>query len=367
MSFLRRGGAVAAVLSLALLSGSAPWPGIGAMAADATLPRLPSPSERCRITDDRLSELSGLASDGSSWYAVGDGGSSLQVYVLDPRNCSVRDVRTAGIDPYDVEDLALTADGDLWLADTGDNSLRRDTVALHVMSADGGASLYRLVYPDGPHDAEALMLGSDDIPYILTKDPFGSAGIYRPTARLVAGDTVPLEKVGSVTMHSTQTPGGPLAGGIGSILVTGAAVSHDGTVVALRTYTDAYLYPASGGDILAALQQKPLRVPLPHEPQGEALAFEPDGTILSASEGRQPVRAVPGAAQAARAHGMPGSSSGPPQSITSSEQASENAPDKVTSPYGDRYGLSTAKTLLITGGLAAVIVTVASRLRRRTR
>ncbi|MDR7303136.1 hypothetical protein [Haloactinomyces albus] len=329
--------------------------------------RLPSPVERCRITDDRLSELSGLVSDGTSWYAVGDGGSSLKVHVLDPQNCAVRDVRTAGIDPYDVEDLALTADGDLWLADTGDNSLRRDTVALHVMPAGGGASLYRLTYPDGPHDAEALMLGSDGVPYIVTKEPLGSAGIYRPTAELVAGQTVPLGKVGSLTVSATQTPGGPMAGSIDSVLVTGAAMSHDGTVVAVRTYTDAYLYPASGGGIIAALQREPLRVPLPHEPQGEALAFEPDGTVLSASEGSHPVRAIPGAVQAARAHGMRGSSSTPPQRTTSSAQAPEGTSDGMASARGDRHGLSATTTLLIAGGLAAVIVAVAGRLRRRTR
>jgi hypothetical protein len=72
-------------------------------------------------------------------------------------------------------------------------------------------------------------------------------------------------------------------------------------VVALRTYTNAYLFPvAEDNDLVAALQQEPVRIPLPGEPQGEAIAFEPDGTLLSASEragaGPQPIRAVPGAA-----------------------------------------------------------------------
>src|SRR5690606_36317482 len=82
----------------------------------------------------------------------------------------------------------------------------------------------------------------------------------------------------------------------GSVLITGAALSSDGSVVAVRTYTDAYLYPVTEGDIVAAFSREPVRVPLPHERQGEAIAFTPDGTLLSASEGRgEPLRAVPDA------------------------------------------------------------------------
>lgn len=335
-------------------------PGVAVAAASGER-ELPPPVDRCRITDNRLAELSGLASDGSSWYAVGDGGSSLKVHVLDPQDCSVRDVRTAEIDPYDVEDLALAGNGDLWLADTGDNSLRRETVALHVMSADGVASLYRLSYPDGPHDAEALVLSTDDVPYIVTKDPLGTAGVYRPAAALVAGGTVPLERVGSVTVHPTQTPGGPLPGRLGSVPVTGGAVSRDGTVVALRTYTDVYLYHASGGDILTALRQEPLRLPLPGEPQGEAVAFEPTGTLLSASEGRQPVRAIPGAVSAAKA----GASTRVPDEAVSSERGPGGASEEPAVARGGRHELSTGWTLLIAGGLAALIVVVAGALRRR--
>ncbi|WP_246195586.1 esterase-like activity of phytase family protein [Halopolyspora algeriensis] len=342
-------------------------PGIGTAVARKGSPPLPAPSARCHVTDERLSELSGLAAEGESWYAVTDGGSVLKVYVLDPGNCSVRDVRTAGIDPYDVEDLALAANGDLWLADTGDNSLRRETVALHVMSAGGSATLYRLTWPDGPHNAEALILGPEGVPHIITKEPFGPAGIYRPAAELTTASTTPLEKVGSLAVEATRTPGGPLPGTLGSVVVTGAAVSHDGTVVAVRTYTDAYLYSAPGGDVLAALQEEPLRVPLPHEPQGEALAFEPDGTILSASEGSRPVRAIPGVVQAMRTYGASIDSSTAPTGTTSHAENRDNTPEGMRSAGDDRFGLSTTKTALLVGATAAVIIVFAGRLRRRSR
>jgi hypothetical protein len=72
-------------------------------------------------------------------------------------------------------------------------------------------------------------------------------------------------------------------------------------VVALRTYTDAWLFPVpDGGGVPDALRGSPVQVPLPGEPQGEALAFAADGTLLSGSEARGGVagqiRGVPGAA-----------------------------------------------------------------------
>ncbi|MQA09266.1 MAG: hypothetical protein GEU98_12100 [Pseudonocardiaceae bacterium] len=256
----------------------------------------PEPVVRCAMQDSRLTELSGLAADGERLYAVNDGGTSIEIFVLGP-DCVVHDVITSDIDPYDVEDLARAPDGTLWLADTGDNRKQRNTVALHAVSPDGTATLHRLTYPDGPHDTEALLLGRDSRPYLVTKTPLGTAGVYRPSGPLASPGPTPLDKVGSVSVSSTDTPGGPVAGMVGSVLLTGGTVSADGRVVALRTYTDAYLYPAPDGDIAAALGREPRRVPLPDEAQGEAIAFEPDGTLLSASEGtREHLRAVEGAA-----------------------------------------------------------------------
>ena len=69
--------------------------------------------------------------------------------------------------------------------------------------------------------------------------------------------------------------------------MTGGAVSADGRVVALRTYTDAWLFAVpDGGGVADALRATPVQVPLPGEPQGEAVAFAADGTLLSGSEAR---------------------------------------------------------------------------------
>ena len=252
------------------------------------------PAELCRMNDKRIGELSGLVSDGSRWYATNDGGTRITVWVLG-RDCKVERTIANPTDPLDVEDLARDSSGALWLADIGDNQKKRPTVALHKVTPDGGSVLYRLSYPDGPRDAEALLLGRDGVPYVVTKAVLGPAGVYRPAGPLTSPGPTALARVGDVRLNSTDTPGGPpnVPHSIGSGVVTGGAVSADGMIVAIRTYTDAYLYSAPDGNILAALGREPVRVPLPNEPQGEAIAFAPDGTLLSASEGvGQPIRAV---------------------------------------------------------------------------
>ena len=290
----------------------------------------PVPTPVCTITDPRLAELSGMVADDQHWYAINDGGKSAKVYVLG-KDCQVQDTITGDVDPYDVEDLARGADGTFWLSDTGDNDEDRDTIALISLTPAGETGIHRLTYPDGKHDAEALLLDGAGVPYVITKNPLGTADVFRPAGPLASPGPTPLEKVVTVRLTSTDTPGGPVPGFVGSVTVTGAAASPDGTAIALRTYTDAYLFPTRDGDVAAALAAKPVRVPLPDEAQGEAIAFQPDGSLLSATEERdgaaQPVNMVAGAAQLVAPKPPPGSAK--PQSasnVSGTPEAKEGLP-----------------------------------------
>ena len=268
----------------------------GTAAAEGPAP-YGAPSTRCDITDPRLPELSGLASAGETMVAMNDGGDRAEVYVVDGA-CAVVDVRGADVDPYDPEDLALAADGTLWIADIGDNVQGRETVALIALRPDGSSALTRLTYPDGPHDAEALLLAPDGTPYVVTKEVLGASSVYRPDAPLADGATVPMTRVLELGFTLTGTPGGPV-GRAGQLLVTGGAVSADGQRIALRTYTDAYVWPLTGSDVAGALSGSPVRVPLPEAPQGEAITFAANSRdLLVAGEGVPgPVTLVPAAGE----------------------------------------------------------------------
>lgn len=321
----------------------------------------PPPRLLCSPPQPQLAELSGLATDGQQWFAVPDGGQRLEVFVLDPASCAIDDVVTAEVNPYDVEDLVLASDGALWLADTGDNDLDRETVALHRLTPDGEATLFRLVYHDRPHDAEALVLDGAGTPYIVTKEARGPAGVYRTAAPLDNPGPTPLQRVGSVRLGPTATAGGPI-GAVGSTLVTGAATSGDGSVLALRTYTDAYLYAVPGGDVAAALDRTPVRIPLPGQPQGEAVALAPDGTLLSGSEsppGRAaPIRAVPAATSLLRSRPAATDSASAPSADTASDAAPEDAVS------GDD-GLPPWPAAVLAAVVATILLALGTR-RRRT-
>ena len=263
-----------------------------------------APERLCTVSDPRLAELSGLVmaaeNEGPGWFwAIVDSGRRTVAYRLDRATCAVTGTRTAPIDPYDAEDLAAGPDGALWVGDVGDNERIRDTVAVIVLPARGTPRLHRLVYPDGPHDAEALLVDGAGRPVIVTKEGGFGTGVYRTAEPPTGAGPTPLVRVGSVSLPASDATSGPL-GAIGSRLVTGAAATPDGKVVALRSYTDAWLYPVRDGDLAAAVTGPAVRVPLPDEPQGEAIAFGPDGTLYSSGETRGGVRgelrAVPGAA-----------------------------------------------------------------------
>jgi hypothetical protein len=318
-----------------------------ASAEDATAQASAGPETRCQITDPRLAELSGLVAVPGRLLAINDGGDQIEIHVLDG-SCQVVDVHTAAVDPFDPEDLAVGADGTVWVADIGDNGATRPTVALVAMRPDGTTNLYRLTYPDGAHDAEALLVAPDGTPYVVTKEVLGASSVYRPVAALVDGGTVAMGKVSTVNMTLTGTPGGPV-GRAGQLLVTGGAVAADGQHVALRTYTDAYVWPLAGSDVVAAFATDPVRIPLPDSPQGEAISFTPDGVALVvASEGTpSDVTMVPLPAGAAAP--LTAGTAGPTPSLT----------DFTSS------GLSPITSGLIAACVATMVVWIVGLLRRK--
>ena len=245
----------------------------------------PAPAAVCTVGDGRLAELSGLAATADGYVTVNDGADdpdARRIFFLDGA-CEVSRAVAYPSPPRDTEDVAVAPDGTVWVADIGDNGSVRETVALWRL--DPGADspeLRRYTYPDGPRDAEALLLDGDGTPIIVTKDPL-AAGLYS------AGDDGTLRAAGSFRIPGSSTPN-PF-GLPGRYVVTGAAVSPDGTRVALRTYADAFEFLITDGDVIKGITEGTAEAtPLPNEPQGESIAYSADGTsLLTVSEGENPV------------------------------------------------------------------------------
>ncbi|MEU7869378.1 hypothetical protein [Dactylosporangium sp. NPDC049140] len=283
---------LAVIVAVAALAIGVP----GSAAAHAA-----GPQEVCRITDPAVTEASGLAALPGGGYLVENDSNpeprKTRLFYLGA-DCSL--TRSVGYPTTarDPEDLAVDRKGTVWIADIGDNSpltggsgKRRDTIALWTL-APGAKNLkiHRLRYPDGaPRDAEALLIDGSGRPVIVTKDPSGE--VFRLDTPLPTdnADGAPLTAVGrfEATHSGTSNPFGFLGDGF----VTGAAVSPDGTRAVVRTYADAYEFDVPDGDVAKAITAgRPRVTPLPDEPQGEAVAYTPDGRdFLTVSDQPGPV------------------------------------------------------------------------------
>ena len=252
-----------------------------------------------RVRDPALIEASGVVAsrrhDGVLWAHNDSGGAGgihgfnlagddLGFYALGPAG--------AGIPVTDVEDIALFEDR-IYLADIGDNLRQRSSVAIHVFDepAPGGGgnltdvSTIEARYPDGPSDAEALLVdpASGGL-LIMSKDLDDRDAPTRLYALPPQPDTgtsepVTMELVGSldVAALSRRSSAFSVNGLLFPGSVTGADVSDDGSVIAVRTYGSVWLFARAPGRTLAqALASEPCEGGAAAETQGESVGFLPD-------------------------------------------------------------------------------------------
>jgi hypothetical protein len=256
------------------------------------------------FSDPRISESSGLAtsSDGQLVYTHNDSGDEGRLFAvgLDGRTRTTWTV--PGTEPRDWEDLARGPDeqgrSSLWIGDIGDNSAARDGGLLvhrvpepEPTEQDTAVTeppvSFRLRYPDGPRDAETLLVHPQTGRlHVVTKPFAGPAEVFAAPGVLDQDGPNTLERVAQATVRATGTPGGPGIGGLANLLVTAGDVAPDGSRVALRTYTDVYEWTVPDGDLAAAFAGEPTVTALPAREQGEGLAYAPDGSsVLVSTEG----------------------------------------------------------------------------------
>ncbi|RKR91135.1 hypothetical protein BDK92_5526 [Micromonospora pisi] len=333
------------------------------------------PTEVCTIGDDRLVEISGLATTDDGYVAVNDSAdleSRRKIFFLDQRCRVTRTVSYPSL-PRDTEDMAVARDGTIWIADIGDNDRDRTTVGFWRLAKGAKSPVpYRFSYPDGPHDAEALLLDGDGTPIIVTKDP-GLPRLYTPEQPPRAGATVPLRKVGQFNLPVTRTSNPWSA--LGRLVVTGGATAPDGSRVVLRTYADAIEFDVTDGKVAEAVTTGTPRItPLPDEPQGESITYSRDGdSFLTVSETvDQPSSTkatilrytpTPRSAPSTEASEPPATSTTPPGEATPSATARA---DDAAAEQEDMVGIARlivgiGIALLVLGTIAVVAILVTGR------
>jgi hypothetical protein len=172
----------------------------------------------------------------------------------------------------------------IYVADIGDNDAERKQITVYRISepAEPGGSAkvadtFHATYPDGSHDAEALLITPEGRLLIVTKGDSGPVSLYRFPAELRTGTTMRLERVGGPRKSASRAEKDDR--------ITDGAVSPDGNWIVLRS-THALTFHRAA-DLLAGNWREAGRVTLAGlgEPQGEGVTFAANDAVYLMSEG----------------------------------------------------------------------------------
>jgi hypothetical protein len=233
------------------------------------------------------------------FWTHNDSGWDARLFAVDTSGRLVATLQVTGARNRDWEDLAAgrcAPESDrrcLYIADTGDNLQRREDPAIYrvpepepVDGATEPADRIPLRLPHGPRDMEALALLADGTALLITKGRGHPVEVYRTEEPIIgwqptSGDgaqerpePLGLERIQTLTARPPLLPR----------MVTGAAATAAGDLVAVRTYETLRFYrPRASGRLEPVpggwVNLRPLR-----ERQGEAVAFLDGSRLVLTSE-----------------------------------------------------------------------------------
>lgn len=194
-----------------------------------------------------LSESSGVTASrrqpGILW-TLNDSGNEAVVFATDTVGRDHGAFAVAGAENEDWEAIALGPCGTsdcLYIADTGDNTESRRTARLYRVPEPSlssrapstqPAEALDLEYPGGPRDVEAAFVGKDGTAYLISKGRGKRVEAYRVPPGAWSGRKFVVEPAGPL----------PIEAGTLGALVTDAAVSPSGNLVAVRTYFAVFFF-----------------------------------------------------------------------------------------------------------------------------
>ncbi len=275
------------------------------------------------IASSDIIEASGIAAsrlDDNVLWVHNDSGDTARFFAIDRlgrHNATFTlDSPFDGVPAIDWEDMAIGPGPDgntpyLYLADIGDNAAQRSEIKIYrvpepqdSLGSDTPTNstivqfdTLTLRYPDHPHDAETLLVDpvTGDLLIVTKELSTGVSTVFRAPASIQPDTPTTLEQAGqidfkSLPSHVTPPPGAPpLVANLG-FLPTGGDISPDGSLIAIRTYGNIWVWSRpKDAPVADAFTGSPCEAPSALEQQGEAIAFDRNGAgYVTTSEGASP-------------------------------------------------------------------------------
>jgi hypothetical protein len=263
---------------------------------------------QAQFQSPRLIESSGVAASrahpGILW-THNDSGDGPYLYATDLAGRDLGFLLVPGAEASDWEDMALgpcpppgRAASCVYLADTGDNPESRPWVTVYAvpeprpptgpgdtLRTTAAPAVLRLRYPDGPHDVEAIYVSPrDSAVYLVSKGRSGGIRLYRVSRAQWEGNQDERHVATAALIQTLDIRPSIRAGR----LATGAAMRPDGRLVAVRTYTEIYLFAAIAGGRLVPARARPCSIAVMKPGGGgEAIDFLDDSTLVLTTEALQ--------------------------------------------------------------------------------
>lgn len=243
----------------------------------------------CELRNRKISESSGLAVSTSQrgvFWTNNDSGDGPNIYAFNLKGDDLGTFTLAGIKATDWEDMAsvkLAGKSYLIVGDVGDNNEAREDIKIYRVPEPKAASgehqvrsfeTFTCRFPDGAHNTETVIAVPNGDIQLITKSPSGESGVYVLRNPKRSGNYM-LKKLGTLKL-TAAFPFGRLA--------TGGAMSADGKLAVVRSYTSIWVFPVKNPDTWFRGAAKQYAAPL--ERQGESVAFDRSGSrLLTTSEG----------------------------------------------------------------------------------
>jgi len=232
------------------------------------------------------------------YWTMNDSGGKPEAYAFDISGHDLGAWMVPGATANDWESLGLgpcspgSSRDCLYAGDTGDNSEVRPNSTIYRIaeptvsgkSAPGWtgesarADKLVFVYPDGPHDTEAIYVAKSGTVWLVTKGRTKGFLLFRLEANWWGrSNTQIAAAAGNLAL--------PISG---SELVTDAGLSSDGSALAVRTYNTLFVYRANPdtGEPNQSLGPTKCDLTPIGERQGEGVGWHPDGQLqVLTSEG----------------------------------------------------------------------------------